>query len=107
MSIDLSLFLRIPEYEKLYMINQLGEVYSLVNQKLLKPRILSNQKSYVVLNKNGKQKSKQVEKLILLTFTPRPKYEVLTIKKRGFRVTFIALEKPVKITPKKSKWGAL
>lgn len=69
-SIDLSKFVSIPEYENEYLINEDGEIYSLILGLLKKPTI--NHVGYykVVLTKNKIHKTWLLHHLILKTFKP-------------------------------------
>ena len=62
----------IKGYEGLYQVSNLGNVYSIKNNKLLKLHI--SHKGYVVvcLYKNNKQHTQQIHRLIAQAFIPNP-----------------------------------
>jgi hypothetical protein len=66
----------LPEYEGLYQISNLGRVYSLFLNRIIKP--FRNQKGYLRLDLRGKKRTtKVVHRLVLETFTgPQPKLQV-------------------------------
>lgn len=60
-------------YEGSYKISNLGNVYSLVRNRILKPNIKAkNGYLYVVLYKNGKPKTHNIHRLIAVAFIPNP-----------------------------------
>lgn len=63
----------IEGYEGLYQVSNLGNVYSLISNKILKTR--KNRGSYVVVNlyKNRKLSTKQVHRLVAIAFVPQIK----------------------------------
>lgn len=63
----------IPGYEGLYKISNLGNVYSIIKEKQLKPNKKTKiQYLYVVLHKNSKAKTCVIHRLIALAFIPNP-----------------------------------
>lgn len=67
-------------YKNLYKISNTGKVKSIRNNKILKPSI-SQGYYFVILQKNGQKKFKQVHRLVAKAFIPNPKrYPVINHK---------------------------
>lgn len=58
----------IPEYEGLYQVSNLGNVKSLISNKILKPNNDMYGRLYVNLHKNKKSKSKKIHQLVAMAF---------------------------------------
>lgn len=61
----------IANYEGLYKVNSIGEVYSIRTNKFINPTIRNNYLA-VGLWKNGKVKMKSIHRLVAETFIPNP-----------------------------------
>lgn len=57
-------------YEKFYLVNENGEVYSIKNKKKLKPNITKNGYATVQLFKNGKGKRVLIHRIVAQAFIP-------------------------------------
>lgn len=62
----------IQEYEELYKIDNLGNIYSLKTGKLRKATLTPYGYMRICLSKNGRCVSHHVHKLVALTFIPNP-----------------------------------
>ena len=63
----------IKDYEGLYKISNMGNVYSCITNKLLKPSKNTHTKHLgVILRKNGKSKRFQIHRLVAEAFIPNP-----------------------------------
>lgn len=63
----------IKNYEGLYKISNMGNVYSCITNKLLKPSKNTHTKHLgVILRKNGKSKRFQIHRLVAEAFIPNP-----------------------------------
>lgn len=67
------IFKDIPNYEGLYQVSNYGRVWSIHNQRILKPAVSHNGYNRIYLKcKNGKYKNERVARLVALTFIPNP-----------------------------------
>lgn len=63
----------IPDYEGLYQVSNLGNIKSLIKNKILKPYInKKNGYSYIGLHKNKKIKVIRIHRLVAIVFMPNP-----------------------------------
>ncbi|WZP34602.1 HNH endonuclease [Enterococcus phage vB_Efs19_KEN07] len=63
-------YVDIPNYEGLYMVSNLGNVYSYKSDKVMKQHIKRNGYKQICLYKNGKKQQKLVHRLVALAFIP-------------------------------------
>ena len=62
-----------PDYEGLYQVSNLGNIKSLIKNKILKPYInKKNGYSYIGLHKNKKIKVIRIHRLVAIVFMPNP-----------------------------------
>lgn len=62
----------IPEYEEMYMISNLGQVYSVKSGRCLKPKRTRVGYYRIALAHNGKIKNVAIHRLVAMAFIPNP-----------------------------------
>lgn len=72
----------IPHYEGLYQVSNLGRIWSIRKQRVIKPFMKnSGYYSICLTDSNGKHKEERVHRLVALAFIPNPnKYPVINHK---------------------------
>ena len=75
----------IPGYEGRYQINEIGEVYSLITNKILKPVKNNNGYLWVNLCKNGKVNKWKIHRLVAICFIDNPNNLPQVNHKNGIR----------------------
>jgi hypothetical protein len=81
----MSLLIDIPGFENQYLINESGDIYSIVGKTFLKPSANKKGYLYVKLKKGNKRKTCYIHVLVAETFIPKPNYKCEVNHKNGIK----------------------